>query len=40
MVRRWSQARSGSNWGEFDAGDQLGRMNLINPAKVLQGMPR
>lgn len=37
-VRRWQQAPAGSHWGEFGPDDQLGRMNLVTPAKVLQGL--
>ena len=29
--RRWSVRPDGSNWGEFGADDQLGRLNLITP---------
>jgi kynurenine formamidase len=35
---RWQQSPPGSHWGEFGAEDQLGRMNLVNAAKVLQGV--
>jgi hypothetical protein len=28
----------GSTWGDFGPDDQLGRLNLITPAKVLQGI--
>ncbi|WP_374523218.1 cyclase family protein [Hydrogenophaga sp.] len=35
---RWQQSPPGSHWGEFGADDQLGRMNLVNAAKVLQGV--
>jgi len=38
MARRWKQAPPGSHWGEFGDDDQRGRMNLVTPAKVLQGM--
>lgn len=38
MAQRWTQAPPGSHWGEFGPDDQLGRMNLVTPAKVLQGM--
>ncbi|NDY93605.1 cyclase family protein [Ideonella livida] len=36
--RRWRQAPAGSRWGEFGPDDQRGRMNLVTPAKVLQGV--
>ena len=35
---RWKQAPPRSNWGEFGVADQRGRMNLVTPAKVLQGV--
>ncbi len=35
---RWRQRPPGSNWGDFGPDDQAGRLNLITPAKVLQGM--
>ncbi len=35
---RWRQRPPGSNWGDFGADDQAGRLNLITPAKVLQGI--
>lgn len=38
MARRWMQAPPGSHWGEFGPDDQRGRMNLVTPAKVLQGI--
>ena len=38
MARRWKQAPPGAHWGEFGDDDQRGRMNLVTPAKVLQGM--
>ena len=31
MTKRWTQRPEGSNWGEFGADDQLGRLNLITP---------
>ena len=34
---RWKQKPAGSNWGEFGADDQRGRMNLVTREKVLQG---
>ena len=37
MAHRWKQRPPGSNWGDFGADDQLGRLNLITAAKVLQG---
>ncbi len=35
---RWEKRPPGSNWGDFGADDQAGRLNLITPAKVLQGI--
>src|SRR5258706_16407529 len=29
---------AGSNWGEFGADDQCGRLNLLSPEKVRQGI--
>jgi len=38
MTMRWVQRPEGSNWGEFGDDDQLGRLNLITPKKVRQGL--
>lgn len=38
MPQRWKQAPEGAHWGEFGPDDQLGRLNLVTPEKVLQGM--
>jgi hypothetical protein len=35
---RWVRRPEGSNWGDFGPDDQLGRLNLLGPEKVLQGM--
>ncbi|MFA7665381.1 MAG: cyclase family protein [Burkholderiaceae bacterium] len=35
---RWKQRPAGSNWGDFGPDDQLGRLNLIDAAKVRQGI--
>ena len=35
---RWRRRPDGSNWGDFGPDDQLGRLNLLTPAKVLQGI--
>jgi kynurenine formamidase len=35
---RWRRRPPGSNWGEFGPDDQLGRLNLLTPAKLLQGI--
>ncbi|HEY0887512.1 MAG TPA: cyclase family protein [Ramlibacter sp.] len=38
MPQRWKQAPEGSRWGEFGPDDQRGRLNLVTPQKVLQGI--
>ena len=38
MSSRWKQRPPGSNWGDFGPDDQRGRMNLVTPEKVLQGV--
>ncbi len=38
MKQRWKQRPEGSNWGDFGADDQLGRLNLLTPQKVLEGV--
>jgi kynurenine formamidase len=35
---RWVQRPEGSNWGEFGADDQRGRLNLVTREKTLQGI--
>ena len=35
---RWKHRPEGSTWGDFGPDDQFGRMNLLTPAKVLQGV--
>jgi len=35
---RWKQRPPGSNWGDFGPDDQRGRLNLITPEKVRQGV--
>ncbi len=35
---RWQHRPEGSNWGDFGPDDQLGRLNLLTPAKVRQGV--
>ena len=35
---RWTRRPEGSTWGDFGPDDQLGRLNLITPEKVLQGV--
>lgn len=38
MNARWKQRPPGSNWGDFGPDDENGRLNLITPAKVLEGL--
>ena len=35
---RWKHRPPGSNWGDFGPDDQRGRLNLITPEKVRQGL--
>ena len=35
---RWRHRPPGSNWGEFGPDDQRGRLNLLTPGKVLEGI--
>lgn len=35
---RWKNRPEGSNWGDFGPDDQIGRLNLLTPEKVLQGI--
>ncbi|MBN9889261.1 cyclase family protein [Salipiger abyssi] len=36
--QRWKKRPDGSNWGEFGAEDQLGRINLVDPEARLRGV--
>lgn len=38
MAQRWKHRPEGSNWGDFGPDDQLGRLNLLTPEKVRQGV--
>jgi len=38
VAKRWTQRPEGSTWGDFGDDDELGRINLITPEKVLQGV--
>src|ERR1700730_6125002 len=35
---RWKIKPAGSTWGDFGPDDQLGRLNLVTPKKVKQGV--
>lgn len=35
---RWKRRPPGSTWGDFGPDDQLGRLNLLTPKKVLEGI--
>ncbi len=37
-AQRWKNRPPGSNWGDFGPDDQRGRINLLTPEKVLQGV--
>jgi len=37
-VARWTRRPEGSNWGDFGDDDELGRVNLLTPEKVRQGV--
>ena len=38
MTSRWRNRPDGANWGEFGDDDQIGRLNLLTPVKVRQGV--
>jgi kynurenine formamidase len=38
MTKRWTQRPDGSTWGDWGEDDELGRINLLTPEKVLQGV--
>ena len=38
MAKRWKQRPDGSTWGDWGDDDELGRINLLTPEKVLQGV--
>ncbi len=38
MSKRWTHRPEGSTWGDFGEDDQLGRLNLLTPEKVRQGV--
>jgi len=37
-MARWTNRPDGSNWGDFGEDDQVGRMNLLTPARRLAAM--
>lgn len=37
-AKRWNQRPAGSTWGDWGDDDELGRVNLMTPAKVLEGV--
>ena len=38
MTPRWTRRPEGSTWGDFGPDDQAGRLNLLTPEKVRQGV--
>ncbi|MFC7405859.1 cyclase family protein [Georgenia alba] len=38
MILRWNRRPEGSTWGDFGADDVLGRLNLLTPEKVREGV--
>jgi kynurenine formamidase len=38
VAKRWKQRPAGSTWGDWGDDDELGRVNLLTPAKVLEGV--
>jgi kynurenine formamidase len=38
VAKRWTQRPPGSTWGDWGDDDELGRINLLTPEKVLQGI--
>ena len=38
MTKRWRRRPDGSNWGDFGDDDQRGRLNLLTPEKVREGL--
>ncbi len=38
MTQRWHQRPDGSTWGDWGDDDELGRINLLTPEKVLEGV--
>ena len=40
VAKRWTQRPDGSTWGDWGDDDELGRINLLTPEKVLAGRAR
>ncbi len=38
MTKRWTHRPPGSTWGDWGEDDELGRINLLTPDKVLEGV--
>jgi kynurenine formamidase len=38
VTTRWTQRPEGSTWGDWGEDDELGRINLLTPQKVLEGV--
>jgi kynurenine formamidase len=38
VTKRWKQRPPGSTWGDWGDDDELGRVNLLGPEKVLEGV--
>jgi kynurenine formamidase len=38
VTKRWKQRPDGSTWGDWGDDDELGRINLLTPDKVIQGV--
>ncbi|MBH0121602.1 cyclase family protein [Rhodococcus sp. CX] len=38
MTKRWTHRPPGSTWGDWGEDDELGRINLLTPEKVLEGV--
>jgi kynurenine formamidase len=38
VTKRWTQRPPGSTWGDWGDDDELGRINLVTPQKVLEGV--
>jgi kynurenine formamidase len=38
VPKRWTQRPPGSTWGDWGDDDELGRINLLTPEKVLEGV--